>query len=154
MKEYQVKINTETFENYIEVKKTYNVLKELAICNSPQIVYKLMRDYVKLVELAEEEIYVIAMNTKSRVLGLFMVSHGTVNATVSSPREIFHRALLIGAVNIILVHNHPSLDTIPSADDEMVTIKIKEAGNLLGIKLLDHIIVGNGYYSFREHNKL
>ena len=152
VKEYQVKLNESSFISYLKESKSYLVPANYTSCNSPELIYRLMKDYVELTSLAEEEFYVIAMNSKSRILGLFMLSHGTVNATIASPREIFHRALLIGAANIVVVHNHPSLDTEPSRDDIMSTRRIKEAGDLIGIKLLDHIIVGDGYYSFKEHD--
>ena len=92
----------------------------------------------------------VALNTKNKPLGVFEVSHGTVNQSVCSPRELFIKALLCGAANIILAHNHPSGDIAPSKTDVENYRIVKEAGQLMGIKLLDSIIVGDGYFSFME----
>lgn len=92
----------------------------------------------------------IATDTKQKVLGVFEISHGTVNTSLISPREVFIRALLCGADYIILVHNHPSGNSHPSMEDKKVTERIKECGELMNIKLLDHIIIGDDYYSFQE----
>ncbi len=80
---------------------------------------------------------------------------GTVNASVISPREIFLEALSARAVQLVLLHNHPSGDAHPSREDLSVTRRISEAGELLGIHLADHIIIGeHTYMSFREKNYL
>ena len=74
-----------------------------------------------------------------------------MNSSLISPRELFIDALQMGAVYIILIHNHPSGDPTPSKDDILITKRVNEAGNLIGIELLDHIIIGdNSYVSFRE----
>jgi hypothetical protein len=72
--------------------------------------------------------------------------HGTMDACFTSPREIFSKALLVGAVGIILAHNHPSGYSEPSMADFSLTKRIKEAGKLLNVELLDHIVVGNNCY--------
>lgn len=106
-------------------------------------------------ELAEEEVYCLCMNKKLRVVGLFMVSHGTVDGSPVSIREIFQKALLLGAVGISLWHNHPTGDVTPSVPDVTVTKQVKEAGQLIGIELLDHVIVGRDTYcSFREEGMI
>ena len=80
---------------------------------------------------------------------------GTVNTSVISPREIFLEALSARAVQIILLHNHPSGDVQPSREDMAVTRRIRDAGEMLGIRLADHIIIGErAYISFREENYL
>ena len=108
--------------------------------------------FFRLNKQSEEYVYMIALNTKCRPLGIFEVSHGAVNSSICNPREIFIKALLCGASGIILAHNHPSGDPTPSKEDERVYKRIKDAGNIIGIELLDNIIVGNGYFSFRENN--
>lgn len=101
--------------------------------------------------LAKEQTKVLFFDTKSRLLGEKVVSIGCVNASIMSPRDIFIAALQECAVHIILLHNHPSGDPTPSKEDIMVTKRMKEAGNLIGISLLDHIIIGdNRYVSFKE----
>ena len=91
----------------------------------------------------KEELHVVMLDAKSAFLGDSMVSVGTVNAAVASPREIFLEALKFKAVGIILLHNHPSGDPTPSHNDITCTRKIREAGELIGITLVDHIIIGD-----------
>jgi len=87
---------------------------------------------------------------KNRIICLEIVSIGTLNQAIVTPRDTFKTALLSNAAAIILVHNHPTGDPTPSAEDLEVTRRLREAGELLGIKVLDHIIVGDSYYSFVE----
>lgn len=103
----------------------------------------------------EENCYIVAFNTKSKPLGIFFLARGTVNLCLVGPREVFLRALLIGATHIILFHNHPSLNCTPSKEDVTLTERLKQSGELLGIPLMDHIIIGgDSYYSFREQGML
>lgn len=102
-----------------------------------------------------EEMKVIMLNSKSVYLGEVNVSVGTVNSSSASPREIFLEALRYKAVCIVLLHNHPSGDPTPSRQDIEVTGKICQAGELIGIKIVDHIIIGdNCYISLRERGIL
>ena len=82
------------------------------------------------------------------------ISRGTVNMSVISPRELFIEALQKNAVYIILLHNHPSGDPMPSREDILVTQRIREGGSLLGIELLDHIIIGDNCYVSLAEQKL
>lgn len=84
------------------------------------------------------------------------ISRGTLTASLVHPREVFGPAIRMGAAAIILAHNHPSGDTTPSEEDQTVTKRIHEAGMLLGVPLLDHVIIGAGgsYASFREMRKI
>jgi DNA repair protein RadC len=94
---------------------------------------------------------ILCMSTKRRVIAYHEVSRGTLDATLVHPREVFKAALLANAAAIILTHNHPSGDPSPSADDVQLTRRLVDAGALLGVDVLDHIIVGDGrYYSFKE----
>lgn len=97
--------------------------------------------------LKQEELVLLMLNTKSRLLGETKISKGTVNMSVISPRELFIEALQKNAVMIILLHNHPSGDPKPSREDILVTKKIAKAGELIGIRLLDHIIIGDQTYT-------
>ena len=95
------------------------------------------------------------LNSKSMLIGESNVSKGTVNASLITPRELFIEALQKNAVAIVIMHNHPSGDPTPSQEDIITTNRIKNAGNLIGIELLDHIIIGNNcYISFREAGML
>lgn len=89
---------------------------------------------------------VLFLNSKGALLKEADISIGTVNASLVSPREIFINALKYEAVNIILMHNHPSGDPTPSENDISATVRVMKAGDMLGIKLLDHIIIGDGCY--------
>ncbi len=117
---------------------------------SPCAIAEMMNAMYGLNRQAEEHIYMLALNTKCGLLGVFELAHGTVDSALCHPREILIRALLCGAANVILVHNHPSQDVNPSKDDCAVSERIRQAGDLVGVKLIDHIIVGDGYYSFME----
>ncbi len=102
-----------------------------------------------------ERLLVCMFDSQSVLLGDEVISIGTVNSSLVSPREIFLRALARQAVYIILLHNHPSGMPAPSAQDKIVTRKIAQCGEMLGIRLLDHIIIGdNQYFSFKEEHLL
>lgn len=102
----------------------------------------------------QEHIKLLMLNSKSKLLGETEVSKGTVNASLVSPRELFIEALNKQAVSIILLHNHPSGDPTPSKTDILLTKRVQEAGDLIGIELLDHIIIGDNCYSSFAESKL
>lgn len=91
----------------------------------------------------QEHMKMLMLNSKADLIGESDVSKGTVNASLITPRELFIEALQKNAVSIVIMHNHPSGDPTPSRDDMLTTKRISEAGNLIGIELLDHIIIGN-----------
>jgi DNA repair protein RadC len=108
-------------------------------------------------EQAEEYMYMLTLNTRHSITGVWEISHGSINENIVHPREIYKRALLVNASGIILAHNHPSGEVSPSIQDVKLTERLKDAGDLLGIELLDHIIIGDdpeNHYSFAEHRKL
>lgn len=97
----------------------------------------------------------LCMNTKNVIHGVFELSHGNVNSSIFGVREIFQKALLANAVSIILIHNHPSGNPKPSVQDIESTKRAVEAGKLIGIEVLDHIIIGdNSYTSLKEKGYL
>lgn len=103
----------------------------------------------------QEHMLLIMLNTKSVLIGEKVVFKGTVNASIVSPREIFIEAIQQEAVYIVLLHNHPSGDPTPSREDIALTKRIKEAGRLIDIQLIDHIIIGDHkYVSFSEKDLL
>ena len=103
----------------------------------------------------QEHMKLLMLNTKSKLIGETEISKGTVNASLITPRELFIEALQKNAVSIIIMHNHPSGDPTPSWEDQLTTRRIKEAGALIGIDLLDHIIIGNNcFISFRKEGLL
>ncbi len=103
----------------------------------------------------QEIMKLLMLNSKSRLIGESDISKGTVNASLITPREIFIEALQKNAVSIIILHNHPSGDPSPSREDMIITERIRQAGELIGIELLDHIVIGNNcYISFSEQGLL
>ncbi len=102
-----------------------------------------------------EKLILCMFDSKCALLGDEVISVGTINASLISPREIFKQALINQAVYIILLHNHPSGSPKPSLQDKLVTRRIQECGELIGVHLSDHIIIGdNQYFSFKEKNLL
>ena len=121
--------------------------KERLIFNLPSTVAEYYMEDMR--HQKQEHMKLLMLNTKSKLLGETDISKGTVNASLVSPRELFIEALEKNAVSIILLHNHPSGDPTPSENDILLTKRVKEAGALIGIDLLDHIIIGdNCYMSF------
>ncbi|MEZ4352087.1 MAG: DNA repair protein RadC [Myxococcota bacterium] len=105
----------------------------------------------RLRQLDRECFHVVALDGRHRLLGTDLVSLGTLTASLVHPREVFRQAIRRAAGAVLVVHNHPSGDPRPSGEDRAVTRRLRDAGELLGIELLDHVIVGrSGYYSFRE----
>ena len=104
---------------------------------------------------SEEYVWLLAINSKMGLNGVFEVSHGTIAETITSPRDIFTRCLLCNAASFILVHNHPSGSPTPSSEDFKVTRRLIEAGCIMGLPIMDHVIIGNKeYFSFREDTGL
>lgn len=104
--------------------------------------------YMELLRHEEQEKTIcIMLNTKNHLLGDVVLTTGTVNSSLLSPRELFLEALRFHAVHIILIHNHPSGDATPSEEDIQITRRIQKAGEILGITLLDHIIIGDHVFT-------
>ena len=93
-----------------------------------------------------EEFLVVLLDGKGRTMGYNVVSVGSLTASLVHLREVFKPAIIGNAASLILVHNHPSGDPEPSAEDRALTRRFKEAGDLLGIRVLDHIVIGDGSY--------
>ncbi len=125
------------------------VTEEAAVFTEPSAISGFYMEDMRHME--QEELHLMMLNTKNVLIKDSLIFRGTVNMSVASPREMFIEALRHHAVHIILVHNHPSGDPAPSSEDRKLTAQVKEAGALLGIRLLDHIIIGdNSYFSFKE----
>ena len=123
--------------------------------NNPYAVAKLLNELFDMECLCEEHFVMLALDSKLRVVGAFDIHTGTINSSVVSMRSLFSRAILCNANSIIVAHNHPSGVIKPSGEDDSVTRRIKEAGELLDIKLLDHIIIGeDSYCSFKNEGRL
>ena len=105
----------------------------------------------QLGHLRKEVFLILALNSANILLRDIRISEGILNASLVHPREVFKAAILESAASVILLHNHPSGETQPSSDDRQITDRLVQAGKLLDIPVLDHIILSSrGYYSFRE----
>ncbi|HIJ81313.1 MAG TPA: DNA repair protein RadC [Desulfuromonadales bacterium] len=104
-----------------------------------------------LMKETKEMFVTLHLDGKNRIICMDLVSIGSLNQSIVHPREVFKTACLSNAAAIILVHQHPTGDSTPSSEDIAITKRLKEAGEIMGIKVLDHIIVGDGeYMSFVE----
>jgi len=125
-------------------------LKDFDI-KDPQSVVKAIRASIK--DKAKEHFKLILLNPRNKIIGISTISIGTLNASLVHPREVFKDAITHNAYSVVLAHNHPSGDSEPSEDDLMITKKLVEAGKILDIKVIDHIIITkSGYFSFKEKN--
>lgn len=123
--------------------------EERECIEAPSDVY--VRCAPSLRDLPQEEFRVLLLNTQNAVVRELPISRGTLDASIAHPREVFRAAIAENAASVILAHNHPSGDPTPSPDDQKVTDQLVEAGDVLGIPVLDHIIIGDGrFLSFVE----
>lgn len=139
-----IKYTTELDTNNIPVlvkEKSFNY--ERQTLGTPSLIAEMFNEVFHLDKQTEEYVYLLCMNSKCKPLGIFEISHGTVNMEILSPREIFNKALLCGAVSIVLVHNHPSGDPTPSEEDMKAYERVKQAGELLNVILVDFLIIGD-----------
>lgn len=123
--------------------------RQQVIITSPLDVRDLLMEEMRFLE--KEHFKAILLNTKNHVISIEDISVGSLNSSIVHPREVFKPAIRRSSASIILVHNHPSGDPTPSKEDIEVTSRLVQAGNILGISVLDHIIIGNNsILSFRE----
>ena len=119
---------------------------------SPRDAFNVIEMVLDLQHAACENFGIITLNTKNAVAGLHVLSIGTLNAAMVHPREVFKAAVLNNAASLVCFHNHPSGDPTPSREDEEVTRKLVAAGEMMGIDVLDHIIIGDSrFYSLKEN---
>lgn len=121
--------------------------------SSPQEIASFLMEEMRFYR--KEYFRVVLLNTKNQVISIEDASIGSLSSSIVHPREIFNHPVKKSAASVILVHNHPSGDPAPSREDIEVTKRLVEAGKILGINVLDHIIVGEGrYFSFKEEGLL
>ncbi len=121
--------------------------------NSPESIALYFMEQTRY--LTNEKVYLVMLNSANAIIKTLTLSEGTVNRSLISPREVFTQALKVDCSGVVLLHNHPSGDISPSEADIIVTRRIRDMGELLGIPLLDHIILGDKeYYSFSENGFL
>lgn len=122
--------------------------------DNPEKVYKLFK-LLGLTKKGSEEIWVLYFDNAMQFIGMSMLSRGSIDKTIASPRELIQTALLSGAVNIIMTHNHPSGNPEPSDYDIALTQRMKKAMDICGLNFIEHIICGDDkYYSFAEKEML
>jgi len=128
----------------LELGKNFNCSKEV-----------FAHFHQRLQDKKKECFHILLMDSKNRVIKEVKVSEGTLTSSLVHPREVFISAVKEAAASLILVHNHPSGDPTPSREDEKITHRLVEGGKLLGLRVLDHIIVGQGrYFSFADQGRL
>jgi len=128
-----------------------NYLKPGTRYTAPQQVYE---TFSFLMKETKEMFLTLHLDGKNRIIAMDLVSVGSLNQSIVHPREVFKTALLSNAASVILIHQHPTGDPTPSSEDLAITRRLKEAGELMGINILDHIIIGETYLSFVERGIL
>lgn len=130
-------------------KRVYYIPKKDNIkLNNSKKIYEYFKDI--FIGKKQENFYAVYLDTKSKLISYKLLFIGTLNSSYVHPREIFKYAMLESAASIIVMHNHPSGDTTPSHEDEILTYKLFEIGSTMGLPVVDHIIFGDYYYSFYE----
>lgn len=129
----------------IKMVKESSFLYQTRTISSPNDAYEMIRE--QLEGLDREQFMIACLNTKNEPTNISVVAVGTLNKAIVHPREVFKTAILSNAASIIAFHNHPSGETTPSQQDIQLTNRLYEAGELLGIKLLDHLIIGDGTFT-------
>ena len=132
----------------VEIKLPLVKERTNELLNTPKLVHNICKD---LENLSQETFQVLTLNVKNKLIERHTVSIGTATEAIIHSREVFRDAILDNAIAIILVHNHPSGDTTPSSVDTKITERMIKAGEILGIKVIDHVIIGKDCFcSFRE----
>ena len=143
---YKIQLVKEDENNYLENSEALTY---------PSMVASALNEIFNLENQTDEHFVMLCLNTKNRIIGAFEVCVGTIDASLINIRGIMQRALLCNASRIMVAHNHPSGDSSPSREDKKSTMKIKDACDLMGISLLDHIIIGEDeYFSFKAEGLL
>ena len=133
--------------NIVSIKmiKESSFLYQTRTISSPKDAYEMIKE--QLEGLDREQFIIACLNTKNEPTNISVVAVGTLNKAIVHPREVFKTAILSNAASIMAFHNHPSGETTPSQQDIQLTNRLYEAGELLGIKLLDHLIIGDGTFT-------
>ena len=156
------KTKTEPSEIIAALRANLHLLNELAVryevstnpnradnplvtISCPGDVYALLRD--EMADLAQEQLRVLLLDTRNHVIGQRVIYQGTVNECSVRPAEVLRPAVVEGVPNIIVAHNHPSRDPSPSPEDTRATRELNQACKMLGVKLLDHVVIGGDHYA-------
>lgn len=143
----------------VMLDRTGSILKEgTAAVTEPREAARLFREFIG--DVPEEHFCLMVLDSRRRVIGVNEVSVGTLSASLVHPREVFRAAILLNGAAIVVAHNHPSGDPAPSPEDREATRRLQRAGEILGIPVADHIVLGEGvgdsvrFFSFRESGLL
>ena len=145
-----------TYQGAIEIKATIMRVMEPVTDKYARTPEEITDYCADMREAAQEMFVVVCLNTRNRIIDRVMVSLGIQDSSLVHPREVFRPAILKSAAAVVLVHNHPSGDSTPSAEDVRMTLQLVQAGQIIGIRVLDHMIIGRpeglqkGFLSMRE----
>lgn len=132
--------------------------KKKTVCSSKDVseVLSSLLNYEQEHDREKEHFWILGLNTKNVIQYTDLVSLGSLSASLVHPRETFRLAVMKATANIIIGHNHPSGDTKPSQEDILLTNRLAQAGEILGINVLDHVIIGSegSYFSFRDNGMI
>ena len=138
---------------HVRLIRDGSITADRNVIRRPEDAYAILKGYFS--DLPNEHFLAILLSTKNHVIAVTPVSTGSLNASIVHPRELFQRAILSNCASVILAHNHPSGEPTPSPEDLELTKKLAEAGKLLDIEVLDHLIVGDGkWVSLKERGIL
>ncbi|RXT08856.1 DNA repair protein RadC [Ammoniphilus sp. CFH 90114] len=137
----------------IKMVKESSILYSKRAVRSPEDAYDLLKGFLE--DADREHFLVVNLCSKNRPNAIHVCHVGSLNCSIVHPREVFKSAILSNSASIIVAHNHPSGDTTPSREDIEVTRRLKQAGEILGIDLLDHLIIGEDkFFSLKENGQL
>ena len=142
----RMKIDADGIPYLAEDGRSYVIDRRLTWADSPSKVYKLAQT-LGVTDDAEESVYMLCLDIQLKAIAVFEVTHGCLNASLMNPREVFQRALMCGAAEIILWHNHPSGNLEPSNEDIKATRRLVEAGKIMGVPMIEHLIVTADTYN-------
>lgn len=143
---YKTKLNDDGLAYLVkEASHNYNAKK----VECPADIDAFCCEFLEMHRETEEYVYLLCYNTANKLIGYFEISHGAIDKSICGTREIILKALLSNARNVVVVHNHPSGDNSPSDIDIMTATKLNEAMKLVGINLMDFMIIGDSYTSFK-----
>ena len=134
----------------ISLVRDGSILSDWKVFSNSRQVFEFAREHL-YADADKELFYILMMDSKNRLVGVSLVSQGSINTSIVFPMDVFKAPIIANSTAIICVHNHPSLDEAPSREDRDCTARLVKAGGILGIRVLDHIICGAmEYYSFAD----
>jgi len=142
---YNIRFNSDRIGELVK-EQTFAYSTNETVIDSPEKAAEIIETLWGGSSLAQEHFWLLALDGARKIAGAFTVTIGTLMSSLVHPRECFQRAILAGAASIIIAHNHPSGSLDISEQDREVTRRIRQAGDILGIRLDDHIIVANGEF--------